>query len=71
MNKVKYYGTLSDANKNGYRSAYTKFERGYISRKTIIDGDTPVYISGDGRLFYRKPSYKTTLYLNSVYMVKR
>lgn len=67
MKKVQYVGKLSDFPHSDW---VTRYERGYLSRKTQIDGDTAVFSAGDGRLFYYKPCFQSTQYILRVYLVK-
>lgn len=66
MKSVKFAGELKNYN---YNDIVVRYERGYLSRKTEINGDTTVYRSGDGRLFYYSPCFNSSAYKYRVYLV--
>lgn len=67
MKSVAYYGKLGDIQ---YNEIETRLERGYTSRRTVTNDETPVYSAGDGRLFYYEPCFFSTLYKYRRYLVK-
>lgn len=69
MKTVRYICTLSDM-AGKYNDTLQRWERGYISRKTEVDGNTAVYAAGDGRLFYRSASYGSTQYMHRNYLLQ-
>ena len=69
MKKVKCVGFLGDFYRDGYRDGYLRLECVYISRKTVINDDTEVYESRDGRLFYYRPNWTSTRYSYRCYLV--
>lgn len=67
MKAVAWVGKLGDME---YTDKVYRFERGYLSRKTVIDDGTAVYSSGDGRLFYYAPCRRSSQYKYRVYLVR-
>ena len=67
-------GNYWDYLKNGYEFGDIRWQRGYLSRKTVYSGDNPVYAvtSGKrkGQVFVLYPSYKSTRYCLRVYLTK-
>lgn len=64
--------TVAEALAAGYRRIDTKFQRGYISRRSDINS-LPVRIAGGsrrGELYYLSPSWKSTVYCYRVYLAK-
>ena len=65
--------TIKEAKDNGYTRAFDSYERGYISRKTVINDETKVY-EGQGKrkglLYYVAPCQNTTQYHLRCYLSK-
>ena len=65
--------TLGQAYNEGYTEGRTSLQRGYTSRKKLIDNTTHVYKSGKngtGALYYIKPCFISTNYSIRQYLKK-
>lgn len=69
----KKVGTLGEFLKNGWSVADFKYQRGYMSRKSVVYDDA-VYIVEHGRrkgeYFALRPCYISTRYCFRVYLTK-
>ena len=64
--------TYQDAIKAGYIAGETKYQRGYVSRKTNADMQ-PVHVAGGrrkGQLYALLPCYTSTQYCIRQYFIK-
>lgn len=64
--------TVAEALAAGYHRIDTKFQRGYVSRRSDINA-LPVHVAGGsrrGELYYLSPSWKSTTYCYRVYLAK-
>jgi hypothetical protein len=65
--------TLKEAKEQGWKYAFTSWQRGYVTRKPQNDEDIRVYAGGGcrrGLLYYLQPSGKSTQFCHRVYLMK-
>ena len=72
MNAASTPRTLNYALAMGYRTADQKYQRGYISRKTVM-ADQPVKVASGirkGQLYVEAPCWNSTQYIRRIYLIK-
>lgn len=62
--------TYAEAIAAGYKDGYTRYQRGYVSRKIKCYDNLPVHRTRDGRLYILIPCYTSTNYCYRLYLIK-
>lgn len=73
MNTATTPKTYADAIAQGYTDSAATYQRGYISRKSII-ANAPIHVAGGsrkGQLYVLLPSRKSTQYCIRQYLIKK